>query len=146
MKKFMFPLDTVLGYKERILDSKQGEHGRAIHAVREQEEVIEKLMKEFNECNAKFRERSIHGLTAIEAIGFESYMKFLNERIKKEKDRLDELKMVEESCRAEVVEAKMETSTIEKLKEKKKMEYHKQEQKSQELFIEEFVSNKMTSH
>lgn len=146
MKKFIFPLDTVLGYKERILDSKQGEHGKAINAVKEQEEIIVKLQKEFSECNVKFRERSIHGLTAIEAIGFESYMKFLGERIKKENDRLDELKKLEEIKRSEVVEAKMETSTIERLKEKKQKEYSKLEQKSQELFIEEFVSNKMLSN
>ena len=48
----------------------------------------------------------------------------------------------EEKKRSEVVEAKQETSSIDKLKEKKLKEYEKAVQKQEELFIEEFVSTK----
>ena len=56
-------------------------------------------------------------------------------------DLLEELRAQEEAKREQVVEAKKETSSIEKLKEKKLEAYHKEEAKSEELFIEEFVSS-----
>ncbi|MDO5062379.1 MAG: flagellar export protein FliJ [Peptostreptococcaceae bacterium] len=145
MKKFTFPLDTVLGYKEQVLDIKLSEHGKALSAVNEQEEIITKLLEEYEGHQKKFKERSALGVTIVEALGYEAYMSFLGDRIKQEKYKLDDLKRIEESMREEVVEAKIETSTIEKLKERKKEEYDKLVQKNEELFIEEFVSNKMAS-
>ncbi|MDO4710751.1 MAG: flagellar export protein FliJ [Peptostreptococcaceae bacterium] len=145
MKKFTFPLDTVLGYKEQLLDIKLNEHGKALSAVNDQEKVVIELLKEYEGHQKKFKERSALGVTIVEALGYEAYMSFLGDRIKQEKYKLDELKNTEEIMRGEVVEAKMETSTIEKLKERKKEEYDKLVQKNEELFIEEFVSNKMAS-
>ena len=55
--------------------------------------------------------------------------------------RLEELEAEAEKRREAMVEAKKETSSIEKLKEKKLEAYHKEEAKSEELFIEEFVSS-----
>lgn len=146
MKKFIFPLDSVLGYKGQILDAKQNEHGKSISAVNEQEDVIHKLLREYNDYAMEFKEKRANGLTVIEALGYESYLQFLNESVQKENTKLEDLKKIEEEKRFQVVEAKMETSTIERLKEKKRAEYDKQVQKSEELFIEEFVSNKMSSH
>ena len=40
------------------------------------------------------------------------------------------------------MEARKETASIEKLKEKKRAQYDKEVQKDEERFIEEFVSNK----
>lgn len=145
MKKFVFQLDTVLDYKEQMLDTKKGEHAVALKAVKEQEEILSNLIGEFDSYKERFKEKSSAGVTILEAMNYESYMTFLRERIKQEKLKLDELLKYENLRREAVVEAKMETSTIEKLKEKKKQEYDKQAQKSQELFIEEFVSNKMAS-
>ena len=55
--------------------------------------------------------------------------------------RLEELEAEAEKRREAMVEAKKETSSIEKLKEMKLEAYHKEEAKSEELFIEEFVSS-----
>lgn len=48
--------------------------------------------------------------------------------------------MEEEKKRAKVVEAKKESSSLDKLKEKQFEEYNKQVQKENEQMIEEFVS------
>ncbi|MPN20524.1 hypothetical protein SDC9_167903 [bioreactor metagenome] len=63
--------------------------------------------------------------------------------IQREKRHLEVLQKREEEKRAEVVEVKIETSTLEKLKEKKLEQYNKEVQKSEELFIEEFVSRNL---
>ncbi len=67
----------------------------------------------------------------------------LEVEIQKEKRHLEALQKREEDKRAEVVEVKIETSTLEKLKEKKLEQYNKEMQKSEELFIEEFVSRNL---
>ncbi len=53
---------------------------------------------------------------------------------------MEELRRQEEKKRMELIEAKRETASIEKLKEKKLQDYQKALDKSNELFIEEFVS------
>ena len=55
---------------------------------------------------------------------------------------LEKLKEKEEAKRNEVVEAKKETSSIDKLKEKKFKEYEKAVQKEDEQLIEEFVTTR----
>ena len=61
--------------------------------------------------------------------------------IQRETLRLEALREAEEKKREEVVEAKKETSSIEKLKERKLEDYNKAVLKSDEQFIEEFVSS-----
>ena len=145
MKKFSFSLDTVLDYKDQILESKQNEHGKAMAAQNEQEKIIIKLKSQYHTYKEELNEKRKQGLTVIEAISYESYMNHLDSMIRIENEKLEDLKEYQEQKRGEVVEAKKETSTIEKLKDKKKKEYDKIFLKKDELFIEEFVSNSMAS-
>ena len=46
MKKFRFSLDTVLDYKQQVLDSLRAEHGAILTQVREQERVVDGLEEE----------------------------------------------------------------------------------------------------
>lgn len=145
MKKFSFSLDTVLDYKGQVLESKQNEHGKAMAAQNEQEKIIIKLKSQYHTYKEELNEKRKQGLTVIEAISYESYMNHLDSMIRIENEKLEDLKEYQEQKRGEVVEAKKETSTIEKLKDKKKKEYDKIFLKKDELFIEEFVSNSMAS-
>lgn len=145
MKKFSFSLDTVLDYKDQILESKQNEHGKAMAAQNEQEKIIIKLKSQYHTYKEELNEKRKQGLTVIEAISYESYMNHLDSMIRIENEKLEDLKEYQEQKRAEVVEAKKETATIEKLKDKKRLEYDKMLLKKDELFIEEFVSNTMAS-
>ena len=75
-----------------------------------------------------------------EALMYQTGLRSIEREIQRETEKLDALRAKEEAKRAEVVEAKKETSSIEKLREKKLDAYHKEEAKSEEIFIEEFVS------
>ena len=145
MKKFSFSLDTVLDYKGQVLESKQNEHGKAMAAQNEQEKIIIKLKSKYHTYKEELNEKRKQGLTVIEAISYESYMNHLDSMIRIENEKLEDLKEYQEQKRGEVVEAKKETATIEKLKDKKRLEYDKMLLKKDELFIEEFVSNTMAS-
>ena len=140
MKKFRFSLETVLDYKQQVLDSLQTEHGIIMAQVREQEQYIEDLEQQYRDLDAEFGERKLEGITILDAMRYEQYLRAMERQIQQALIRLEELKRQEEAKRAEVVAAKQDTSSIEKLKEKKLTSYNKAVQKSEEAMIDEFVS------
>lgn len=141
MKKFKFSLDTVLSYKQQVLGVLQGEHAQAVAKVRAQEALLESLWQEYRECNEEYRQRASEGLPITEALMYQSALRASELEIQRETKHLKELEAEAEKRREAMVEAKKETSSIEKLREKKLDAYHKAEAKSEELFIEEFVSS-----
>ena len=140
MKKFNFTLGTVLNYKNQVLDSLKNEHAKILARINEQEKVIHNLEEEYKKCNNDFNQKKMEGITIIESIGFEAYLRKLEVSIKQEEKKLALIKVEEENKRMEVVAAKTDTSKFEKLKEKKLEIYHKEEQKAEEALVEEFVS------
>ena len=103
MKRFKFSLDSVLSYKQQVLDALKGEHAAILAEVREQEERLEAVRQEYRDCNEEYRQRKAEGIA--------------------------------------IMDAKIDTSSIEKLKEKKLDLYNKAVQKSEEVLIDEFVSS-----
>ena len=142
MKKFFFSLDTVLSYKQQVLDSLKAEHARILMKVRECEDAIEKLEAEHRRCVLEFRESRMKGMKISDIHTYENYLDSLGVKIRKKYEELAKLREKKEAKRSEVVEAKKETSSIDKLKEKKFKEYEKAVQKEEEQFIEEFVATK----
>ncbi len=142
MKKFFFSLNTVLDYKEQILENLRGEHARAILKVRVCEDEIEALEEEHLTRSSELEERRFQGMTIQKIKTHENYLELLGIKIKRKYEELELLKIEEQKKREEVIEAKKETQMIGKLKEKKRKEYDAKAQKEEELFIEEFVSTK----
>ena len=140
MKKFKFSLDSVLSYKQQILDALQGEHAALMAQVREQEDLLERCWQNYRDYNAEYRETSRMGMQLTEALIYQANLRAMEREIQQETVILEEKRKKEEEKRAEVVEAKKESTSIEKLKEKKLKAYQKAEAKSEELFIEDFVN------
>ena len=141
MKKFKFSLDSVLSYKQQVLESLQGEHAVILAQVREQEGVLERTWQDYRDCDAEYRQRKAEGITITDAMVYQNGLRVLERDIQRETDRLEELRRKEEKKRQEVVDAKIDTSSIEKLKEKKLDLYNKEAAKNEEVLIDEFVSS-----
>ena len=141
MKKFKFSLDSVLSYKQQVLESLQGEHAVILAQVREQEGVLERTWQDYRDCDAEYRQRKAEGITITDAMVYQNGLRVLERDIQRESDRLEELKKQEEAKRQEVVDAKIDTSSIEKLKEKKLDLYNNEAAKNEEVLIDEFVSS-----
>jgi flagellar FliJ protein len=141
MKKFKFSLDSVLSYKQQVLESLQGEHAVILAQVRDQEGVLERTWQDYRDCDAEYRQRKAEGITITDAMVYQNGLRVLERDIQRETDRLEELKKQEEAKRQEVVDAKIDTSSIEKLKEKKLDLYNKEAAKNEEVLIDEFVSS-----
>lgn len=140
MKKFKFPLDTVLSYKQQVLDALRGEHAAILAEVRTQEDWVEHLWQQYRAYSEEYRQRTETGLLVTEALMYQTGLRSIELEIQRETEKLDALRAKEEEKRAQVVEAKKDTSSIEKLREKKLDAYQKEAAKSEEIFIEEFVS------
>ncbi len=142
MKKFRFSLETVLHYRDQMLDAVKAEHASALLKVRTQEDVIENLVKQFNDINNEYRNKKMNGMTIADAMGFDIMLRAQERKIEYEKNILVKLKHDEEEKREKVRQAKTDKATIEKIKETKYNQYKKSIQKSEEQFIDEFVSTK----
>ena len=142
MKKFRFSLETVLEYKQQILDSLQAEHGAILARIRKQEEHIEALEAEYRHLSQEFNRRKAEGISILDALKYEQYLRAMERQIEEAHQLLRDLQKQEEAKRKEVVEAKKDTSSIEKLREKKLEVYTKAVQKSEENLIDEFVTTK----
>ena len=146
MKKFNFPLDTVLNYKDQVLENLKSEHAQILATVAQQEKRIEELMEQSRSATIRYREDTYLGITVNIMREYERYITCIQQKIVAEQGVLLKLKRKEEEKRSEVIEAKKDKTSIDKLKEKKLVQYNKEMLKSEELFIEEFVSNAMAAH
>lgn len=141
MKKFKFSLDSVLSYKQQVLDALKGEHAAILAQVRSQEDVLEAVWQEYRDCDTEYRQRKTEGMTITDALLYQNGLRVLERDIQRETEKLEALRKKEEKKRREVVDAKIDTSSIEKLREHKLEDYHKAEQKAEEVLIDEFVSS-----
>lgn len=141
MKRFTFSLQKLLNYKEQVFDNERGilvEMNAVLHTMRHELALLKIEQKRCaEELNSKYK----NGVTMLEIVQHKVYLTSLGEAIVLKKDQIT-LQQQAIDCQTDKVrEAKVEISTIEKLKEKKYEEYTHQVQKADELLIEEFVGN-----
>ena len=142
MKKFRFELETVLAYKRQMLDALQVEHAAALAELRRQQELIETLWTSYRAYGEEYRVRCAEGIDIRDVLSYQAGLRAREREIQQETDYMAELRKKEEAKRSEVVNAKQDTSSIEKLREKKLESYQAAIAKSEEQFIEEFVSSR----
>lgn len=141
MKRFKYRLDTVLDYKIQVLDNLKSEHAVIMQSVNKKEEQITGLTRELIGYEAGFDELKETRATIENFRLFDLCIGRMEEMIDTEKEHLKVLQKQEDAKKKEVIEAKVDTSRYEKLKDKKYIEYQKAVAKAEEAFIEEFVSN-----
>lgn len=142
MKKFQFSLETVLSYKKQVLDAQQAEHAMILSSVRSQEESIQKLKDSYAAYAEQYRTQCADGLGITDVLIYQAGLRARERELQQETEKLRNLRKQEEAKREEVVAAKQDASSIEKLREKQLNVYNTAAAKSEERIIEEFVSMK----
>ncbi len=145
MKKFRFQLDTVLRYKNQMLDIRLAEHGTALAAVRRQETVLEQAIQNRVDCEEEYRQKKAEGLTIADSMKYETGIEVLERRVQRETGLLKELRKAEEEKRRLLVEAKQETQSLEKLKDIKRGEYDVAVAKAEEKEIDDLVMSRRSA-
>lgn len=139
MKKFQFSLDTVLEYKQQVLDSLQAEHGALADLVRRQELTLAGVKSRYAKTNREYREKAAAGMQVAEAITYETGLQVLEREIFRETEKLQNFRRQADAKRREMVSAKQDTASIENLRERKLDSYLKEYRKREERFIDDLV-------
>lgn len=145
MAKFKFSLKSVEKYRNITLDEAKANYARAVSDVNKQNDVILAIKKELSDISKELNYKNSQGITILEHQGYKVYIKILENNIKNEEDKLKGLQKIEQRRRKELIVAKTDVMSIEKIREKRFEEYRKEETKKEELATEEFVSNQLSS-
>jgi flagellar export protein FliJ len=145
MKKFQYNLQSVLEYKQRILDDLKEQYAVRMKFVEEKKLEIQNLRAKADALTVEFDEVKKTGAAIEKFLMYSSMIDNLDKQVEMEKEALKILQANADKKKDEVVAANIDVNKFVKLKEKKQMLYKAQEQKDQEAFIDEFVSNQANS-
>jgi len=145
MKKFQYNLQSVLEYKQRILDDLKEQYALRMKFVEEKKLEIQNLRAKADALTVEFDEVKKTGAAIEKFLMYSSMIDNLDKQVEIEKEALKILQANADKKKDEVVAANIDVNKFVKLKEKKQMLYKAQEQKDQEAFIDEFVSNQQNS-
>ncbi|WP_031549242.1 flagellar export protein FliJ [Oribacterium sp. FC2011] len=145
MKKFQYNLQSVLEYKQRILDDLKEQYAVRMKFVEEKKLEIQNLRAKADALTVEFDEVKKTGAAIEKFLMYSSMIDNLDKQVEMEKEALKILQANADKKKDEVVAANIDVNKFVKLKEKKQMIYKAQEQKDQEAFIDEFVSNQANS-
>lgn len=145
MKKFQYNLQSVLEYKQQVLDDLKEQYALRMKFVEEKKLEIEKLREKAHALTVEFDEIKRQGAAIEKFLMYSSMIDNIDKQVEIEKETLKILQANADKKKEEVIVANIDVNKFEKLKEKKQEIYKAQVQKDQEAFIDEFVNNQHNS-
>ncbi|MCL2033870.1 MAG: flagellar export protein FliJ [Oscillospiraceae bacterium] len=142
MKKFIFTLQKLLDYKIQVLDAERATLAEMNAVLRSFEDTLASLRAERARRSSEYQKQIAAGITPVDMQMHRNYLRTLDDLIFQKEVQIDMQRKVIDKQMDKVRETNMDISTMEKLKETRLEEYNYLERKEQELFIEEFISNK----
>lgn len=141
MKKFVFSLEKVLGYKQQLLGMLKNELS-ALQARRlELIGQIGQANREFDYTNQLLIVKMKEGMSRREIASYKGFLAEVNRRIVSLTESLSALEQEIAAKQQEVVNMNSDISGLEHVKDHQLAAYRSEAQKEQEAFIEEFVSH-----
>lgn len=139
LKRFQFQLEPVLNYKRQALDALMIELGAAQDAVRRQEAARDAAARRLEEYAGEYEERKREGLTVAEALKYQGCLDVLRRELVREEERLRDLREAAERKRLEVVSARQDAMSLEKLRDMRRREHAAAEAKEQEKTLDDLT-------
>lgn len=145
MKKFVFTLENVLRFKKESLDMLKNEMAQIQMRIRELEEGITRLKREFSGLNRTLALEMKTGLQSRNVAVYKRYFAELDRRERKLEAQRAAAQRAAAAKQEEIVRMKSDISGLEKLREGQFREYEAQDRKEQERAVEEFVSHRKSA-
>jgi len=139
LKRFQFQLEPVLNYKQQALDALMIELGAAQDAVHRQEAVRDEAARRLEEYAEEYEQRKQEGLTVADALKYQGCLDVLRREVAREEARLQALREAAERKRLEVVSARQDTMSLEKLRDMRRREHAAAEAKEQEKTLDDLT-------
>ena len=140
MQRFQFRLEPVLNFKQQGLDALMLELSAIQASVVAQENRRSAAYARLAEYDAESVRKSAEGLSVIEALERQSCQQVLARRARREDDELARLRREAEKKREEVVEARKETHSLERLRETRQNEYNAALAKAEEKELDDLTA------
>ena len=140
MKRFRFQLEPVLDFKQQGLDSLMNELAAIQAQVLAQEQTLEEATTRLSDYDAEYTRKKEEGLTAIEAMECQSCQLVLEQRVRRALEDLMLLRQKEDKKRDQVVAARIETHTLERLREVRKGEHDAAAAKAEEKELDDLTA------
>ncbi len=138
---FQYSLTTVLTYKEQVKQQKEGEYSKLQSQVEKQQQKLNLLLHTYQGYLRLLDEHKAKEFVMEKVLMYEKYLQVLEQQIQEAQLVLSSYQLDADRKRAELVQANMDVATLEKLRDKKKAEFLKEEQKKEEIRMEEFLSS-----
>ncbi len=142
MQKFGFRLESVLKLKSQLEDNAKNSLARATRELENQKAYLEDLKNindgSMNSLNAEADE----GIPVYRIKIYNNYLSLLKNKITNQKENVNNAERDVDINREGLIKAMQERKVLEKLKEKKFYEYIKEQNKEEQLIIDELNSFK----
>ncbi len=147
MKKFSFRLEKLLALKERMEALKRGEYGAAVQRVAEREQAILALHAE-RSTTATDERRHLTGdkLNVSRLQTYSRYFHHLRGQLLLSHEVKRSLEKKAEDKREEMVESSREKRTLERYKEKLRLRYIQELEKSEQAELDELGATQFVRH
>ena len=141
MKKFVFTLESLKRYQDQVLETEKGKLSELRGELNRLEAELEDILAELERLNGELVVMYEKGTTPLEISVHKRYISAKQQELHIKRHQILMKGREIEAQLQVVVDATREVSKLEKLEEHQIEEYKALEQKENELFIEEFVSN-----
>ncbi len=150
MKKFQFHMEKLLSYKGQVLDSEIMNLAILNQMLSKAKEKMNLLKNESQKNIEEFQNKIAIKALPAECRIYALYVKEIDEKIRLCADEIEKIQQEIDDQMEIVKDLKIETKSLETIKESRFIEHQKEALKKTEIFIDEFVSrsrlvNKMTS-
>ena len=142
MKAFTFRLETLLHLREISKDRAIKEYAQAISKREKLELDLKKAVKMLEVLNAEINERRASGFSGFEQDGFNQSILRSKEVIIDLNSKVADSKNIESAKRNLYLRADSNCKSLLKLKEKKKVEHLKSEEKKEESELEDIIGSR----
>ena len=142
MKKFRFHMEKLLSYKSRILDSEIMNLAILNNMLDEAIKTRESLENEEVRHKLEFRNKISDKASPVDCRMYAAYAKHIKDQIEMCADEIKEIRYRAEKQAEKVKNLKVETKSLETIKDSRFAEYQKESLKKAEIFIDEFISGR----
>lgn len=140
MARFDFRLQTFLNLKEMMEKNIKNELGIALQKYQCQLSVLSDIRKEINKQQEEFRKEGTAETTPLKLRQRMEYIKVVQEKERVQVDRVNEEKKNVDKIRKRLTETMKEKKILENLRERQLVEFRKEQEKKQQLLVDEIVS------
>jgi flagellar FliJ protein len=138
MRRFVFSLQKVLEYRQRLEEQAIRAFAEAQAQLMHEQAVLHKLLIEREEC-LRCSHRRQH--LSVELLAVEqTYLSALEERIEQQRQRVAEAEKVLEEKRQALIEAQRERKTLERLREKQYEEWRQEWLRTEQKALDELAT------